>query len=380
MPKEAIELSSTTQEMMSALAPIIQRTGVKILADYKYLTSYYNNLDKASTQGDILVKAPYILADHFNARSVVISIGEEYLETNDRDIKLVNLDILKDIWMNDHERWMYQDIHYEDILNNNPIGFVLMEAKTDPELFNNAVLYLAKRIKAYKENIVYSVSLPQRLKEINMLKPSLLEQRLQDATIMFVDISGFSAMSEVIPEEKLAEEFAKLNDKFYSTVTGISELPIYNGIVTGFQGDAEMIVFNTPVPQEFSTTKAVECAFQIQQAIREKNNQHPSDYLQVRVKITIDKGKVMAGRCGSEDPKATRKVYTALGEAVNNAAFMQRECEPGEVLISEAVRRQCLEDAKINGHILQTRLLGQVNPKGSKKLVTVHLVDSIDYR
>ena len=149
-----------------------------------------------------------------------------------------------------------------------------------------------------------------------------LKGHRSEATIVFVDIRGFSSYSEVKEPEEIVE---KLNQYFEITTQVIQD---YGGYVDKFIGDAVLGVFGVPVYHENHVLSA---ASDMQKAFLKKH-ENGNDLLQ-SVGIGINSGVVVSGNIGSQN----RMEYTVIGDSVNLAAHLYRLANPGEIVISKSV-------------------------------------------
>jgi adenylate cyclase len=152
-----------------------------------------------------------------------------------------------------------------------------------------------------------------------------LKGHRSEATIIFVDIRGFSSYSEVKEPEEIVE---KLNQYFEIATQAIQD---YGGYVDKFIGDAVLGVFGVPVYHKNHALRAVSAASDMQKAFFERH-ENGNDLLQ-SVGIGINSGVVVSGNIGSQN----RMEYTVIGESVNLAAHLYRLANPGEIIISKSV-------------------------------------------
>ena len=152
-----------------------------------------------------------------------------------------------------------------------------------------------------------------------------LKGHRSEATIVFIDIRGFSTYSEVKEPEEIVE---KLNQYFEIATQVIQD---YGGYVDKFIGDAVLGVFGVPVYHENHVLRAVSAASDMQKAFFEKH-ENENDLLQ-SVGIGINTGVVVSGNIGSQN----RMEYTVIGDSVNLAAHIYRLANPGQIVISKSV-------------------------------------------
>jgi len=138
------------------------------------------------------------------------------------------------------------------------------------------------------------------------------------ATIMFTDIVGFTALLETYPVRKILHT---LNDYFVLLSQIILQ---YRGGVHKFLGDGLMALFICP-------TDAVKAGCEIQQAVGQFNaHQAARGVWRFETRLAIDTGEVVLTTVGSSD----RQDYTLIGQAVNRAAHLSKQAEPGTVWIT----------------------------------------------
>jgi class 3 adenylate cyclase len=145
-------------------------------------------------------------------------------------------------------------------------------------------------------------------------------------TLLFADMVGFTDLSDKLEPEELAEV---LNGYLREmTAEGVSQ----GGTLDNYIGDGLMVLFGAPKRAEESLQawRAVRTAFgmkvraeELTRAIRGRGI--PAD---LKVRVGINTGHCTVGVLGSDVMRA----YKAVGFAVNVAARLQSEAEPGTVL------------------------------------------------
>ncbi|HPO48997.1 MAG TPA: adenylate/guanylate cyclase domain-containing protein, partial [Spirochaetota bacterium] len=154
---------------------------------------------------------------------------------------------------------------------------------------------------------------------------NLAEKRY--AVIMFVDISGYTAISEKLAPEKVAE----IINSCFSILIDITCK--YGGYVDKFIGDCILTVFginNNDNPE----IAACLCSIEMQERIVFLNSQLKKDYdFDFAISAGIHCGNLILGNIGSE----VRMDYTVIGDAVNTASRIQNTAKSGETLISSEI-------------------------------------------
>ena len=144
-------------------------------------------------------------------------------------------------------------------------------------------------------------------------------------TMVFADIRGFTAFSDVAePEEVIGflnAYLSKLTDLVFK----------YEGTLDKFLGDGMLVFFNDPVPQPDHATRAVQMALDMGQRAREMRKDWHIGDSPLDLGIGISTGYVTVGTIGSEH----RMEYTVIGQQVNLAARLVNVAEPGQIIISQ---------------------------------------------
>jgi len=156
-----------------------------------------------------------------------------------------------------------------------------------------------------------------------------IEPQLRTATILFVDIEGFTQICESIPPREVAD---MLNAYFDAVGDAIRR---HGGVINQFQGDAILATFNVPIMDTDHPLKAVAAAMAIHKAVSERTFAGH----RLNARIGINTGEVFAGSVGG----AGRLNYTVHGDAVNLAARLEQlnKTYGTRILISEATAAYC---------------------------------------
>lgn len=217
--------------------------------------------------------------------------------------------------------------------------------------------WLSKRriMKEFRKYIA-----PQVLEEMN--KNGELSIKLggesRDVAVLFVDIRGFTTLSEALEPEQVVE---MLNEYLALTTECIFA---NGGMLDKFIGDATMAVFNAPVDLEDYEAKAVQAALDIVKGAAKVNERIKEKIgREVAFGVGVNCGPAVVGNIGCE----TRMDYTAIGDTVNTAARLEGKALGGQVVISEPLRK------RLEGRIV-TEPLGEMALKGKAEPLAVHSV------
>ena len=133
-------------------------------------------------------------------------------------------------------------------------------------------------------------------------------------SVMFADLSGFTALSGRVPPEQLTE----LTNTYLGLMAAAVEST--GGYVNQFLGDAVMAIWGAPLPNSDHATNAARAALRIVDSVmRAKSKADATGAPGYSVKVGLNTGPAVVGNVGA--PK--RYNYTAVGETVNIAARLE---------------------------------------------------------
>ncbi len=173
----------------------------------------------------------------------------------------------------------------------------------------------------------------------------------KDIAVLFVDIRGFTPLSESLPPERVME---MLNSYLQITTTAIFK---YEGTVDKFIGDATMGVFNAPLDLDDYTYKAVMAGLEMARMSKSLDERLPDDLKgRVGFGVGINCGEAIVGNVGTD----FRMEYTAIGDTVNTASRLEGQAAAGTVILSEAVYER-IKDRIICEDAGKVRLKGKAD-------------------
>lgn len=185
-------------------------------------------------------------------------------------------------------------------------------------------------------------------------RPKHIESERRVATVMFADISGFTAMSEKMDPE----EVTSLMNTCFAMMESIIEK--YDGAIDKFMGDCVMVLFGVPTAVENAPHKAINTAIEMKNRLAEfnleKNLKIPLD-----LHIGINTGILIAGMVGGEK----KREYTVMGDTVNLASRLESASRTGQIMVSLNTYRETRDG-------YEYRPLKPIVLKGKKEPVPVY--------
>lgn len=189
---------------------------------------------------------------------------------------------------------------------------------------------LKQTLQAIKENNILRMYVDENVLHFmgtREYEKSLLENETLDASVAFIDICSFTAISE----KESADVVVKMLNDYFDVI--VKEIIAQKGTVDKFIGDCVMAVFKGA----YHLDRAIDACL----AIRNKIDTLPDKHgFSPKVSIGINSGEMISGNIGSATLK--RLDYTVIGDTVNTAQRLQSAAGVSQVVISE----QCYEKVK----------------------------------
>jgi adenylate cyclase len=202
-----------------------------------------------------------------------------------------------------------------------------------------------------------------------LIRDGAFVPRTIEATVLFLDIRGFTSVFEQLPGERAVPW---LN-------TGLAEMTEaimkHQGVVARFIGDSIMAVFGAPVPRATAdqvaadARNAIESALEVGRVLARLNAEFSARSLPpIRVRVGINTGTMTQCSVGTE----RRMEFTLLGDAVNTASRLESYAMPDDgapvrILIGERTMR-------LAGAGFATREVGSIALKGKEVPVMLYQV------
>ncbi|HEX6384443.1 MAG TPA: adenylate/guanylate cyclase domain-containing protein [Anaerolineae bacterium] len=197
-----------------------------------------------------------------------------------------------------------------------------------------------------------------REKLATLVRPDEASDERKRITVLFADVSGYTALSENLDPE----DVAAIMNRLFQAVT--VEIHRYGGTVDKYSGDAVMALFGAPQALENHEEMAVRAALAMQEVIADFSAglQEESGF-SLRMRIGLNTGEVLAGLVGGLKSRS----YTVMGDTVNLASRLESAAPAGRIMISAATARSLHA-------IFDFEPPQQITVKGKTDPVTTYLV------
>ena len=171
----------------------------------------------------------------------------------------------------------------------------------------------------------------KRLVAANPEAPGLGKKHERDVSVLFLDISGYTRLSERLPSEALNA----LVERYFSAF--LDHLYEAGGDINETAGDGFMAIFQD-MDRHTHATKALDTALALlatTAVLNQENSEHP-----LSIHMGINSGVALVGSTRFEGLRGTRWTFTASGPVTNLAARLAGAAEAGQILVGpETVRR-----------------------------------------
>jgi adenylate cyclase len=182
-------------------------------------------------------------------------------------------------------------------------------------------------IRAVKENNILKMYVDENVLNFmnsNEFESSLTINETVEATVAFIDICGFTKISE----KEAPDKVVSLLNSYFDVM--VKEILAQNGHIDKFIGDAIMAVFR----DDYHLDRAIEACLAVRKNIDNLPVASNGLGFSPSVSIGINSGQMISGNTGSV---ALRRLdYTVIGDEVNTAERLQAVAKEGQILISEA--------------------------------------------
>jgi adenylate cyclase len=200
--------------------------------------------------------------------------------------------------------------------------------------------------------------------------PSLLKLggERKEMTFLFMDICGFTPISEHYKNNDDPEGLVELINDYLNQMTNI--ILKHGGTIDKYMGDCIMAFWNAPLPCENHAEMAVSAAMEIEDATRELQKHYEEMGLPpINVGTGINTGDCIVGNMGSE----SRFDYSVIGDAVNLAARLEATAARHEYVDYKTIYSSYTMERLPTS--IKSKEIGQIKVKGKDELITIYTFD-----
>ena len=184
-----------------------------------------------------------------------------------------------------------------------------------------------------------------------------IDSERKHVTVLFSDISGYTAMTERLDPEEVKEIMSRV----FGDIAQI--IAKYEGFIERFVGDAVMAIFGVPKVHEDDPVRAIRAAKDIHDPVAAMSPRYEDRLGQpLAVHSGINSGLVVTGAVNME-----KGIHGITGETINVAARLQSLAKAGEILVGQDTYRQALHQFTFH-RMKPTKIKGKVEPISVYKL------------
>lgn len=223
--------------------------------------------------------------------------------------------------MSDVARWL-EGLglgQYEQVFADNDISLDLLADLTEADLEKLGIASLGHR-----KRMLAGIAKVAGDDDIGGPAQSVAEGERRQVTIMFADLTGFTALSRRLDPEDLHD----LLGRFFSAVDGVVQS--HGGTIDKHIGDCTMALFGAPIAHGDDAVRAMRAALAVRDAVLSLASECEH---RIGVHAGIASGEVVASQTGSD----VHRAYTVTGDSVNIAARLADHATDGEILLAKSV-------------------------------------------
>ncbi len=188
------------------------------------------------------------------------------------------------------------------------------------------VTQIKETLKAIKENDILRMYVDKTVLSFmgsREFESTIMLNETVEATVVFIDICGFTAISE----NETPDAVVKLLNNYFDVM--VKEIIAQGGYIDKFMGDAIMAVFR----DEYHLDRAIDACLAVRKQIEEMpETAHPVPFTP-QLSIGLNSGEMISGNIGSANLR--RLDYTVIGDVVNVAQRLQTAADAGQIIINE---------------------------------------------
>jgi class 3 adenylate cyclase/HAMP domain-containing protein len=155
-----------------------------------------------------------------------------------------------------------------------------------------------------------------------------LEKREKDVSVLFIDIAGYTRLSEQME----AKQLNRLVQRYFSSFLEI--IHDHHGDVNETAGDGLMVIFQDDRSAAEHALNATRSAFAIHHQVEELNEEFAGVFQPVFLHMGINSGPALVGATKLSSSAGARWTFTASGPVTNIAARVAGQAGEGEILVT----------------------------------------------
>lgn len=221
-----------------------------------------------------------------------------------------------------------------------------------------------ERLQKIKRLMGYFVpSTAKNIIEKEPEKKGLLDKYIQDASILFLDIEGFTLL-----QEKYSQENINRTIEYYFSIF-LNLIQKNWGDINETAGDGMMVIFLDSDPIKHAQN-AVKTALEIQERCQKLSTDEYPDKINIKVNTGIHSGKVYLGSTKMRGSEEERWTFTASGAVTIMAARLSQYAKEGRILLGEETARRVEKDFSLNS-------IGKIPLKNIKDSGEIYEISSV---
>lgn len=237
-----------------------------------------------------------------------------------------------------------------------PVAFEDLELTIEKTLKH--VLQIKETIQAIKENNILRMYVDENVLKFmgsREFEDSIMQNETIEATVVFIDICGFTAITEI----ESANTVVQMLNSYFDVM--VKEIIAQQGHVDKFIGDAVMAVFRG----KHHLDRAVDACLAVRDKIAALPSESNESKFKPQLSIGLSSGELISGNIGSSNLR--RLDYTVVGDVANTASRLQTVAGANQIIISENAYLQ-IKDS------FNCTKIGEVNLKNKQLSVTIYEV------
>jgi len=225
---------------------------------------------------------------------------------------------------------------------------------SERDQLEQAIAYIESQRTILGDDVANSSIMALQEKLATLTPTAHADRQRKQATVLFADVSGFTALSETMDAEEVGEMMNHLWQRLDQTILE------QGGHIDKHMGDGVMALWGTEAAREDDPERAIRAALSIQQQVHSFNAELDRS-VPLQVRIGVNTGWVLLGEVG------TTAEYTAMGDTVNLASRLEEAAPADGIMISHDTYRH------VRG-IFDVQPLGPQQLRGRRDAVAVYLV------